>query len=120
MGYYYQRLRDLREDADLKQSEVAQIIQTTANYYGEYESGKRDIPTERMIKLAQFYKVSMDYITGITNDKGGKHQNSEEEQHILNMYNNLTERNKGKAELFIEQLTENQKEQESKAKEKVS
>ena len=61
----YQRLKDLREDENLKQKDVAEIINTTANYYGDYENGKRDIPTSRMIQLAKYYKVSMDYITGL-------------------------------------------------------
>lgn len=110
--YLYQRLRDLREDLDLKQKDIANIINTTANYYGDYENGKRDIPTSRMIMLADFYKVSMDYITSRTNDKGGLHKNSEEEQNILEMYNRLTEKNKGKAEILLSQLLKKQENKE--------
>ena len=68
---YYPRLRDLREDKELTQKEVAAIINTSYQYYQKYESGKRDIPFERIIILAQFYKVSIDYIAGLTNDKRG-------------------------------------------------
>lgn len=104
----YQRLKDLREDENLKQKDIAEIINTTANYYGDYEKGKRDIPTSRMIQLAKYYKVSMDYITGLTNDKGGMHKNNEEETEILKLYNSLDDKRKGKAELFLEQLAKQQ------------
>lgn len=104
----YQRLKDLREDENLKQKDVAEIINTTANYYGDYEKGKRDIPTSRMIQLAKYYKVSMDYITGLTNDKGGMHKNNKEEAELLKLYNSLDEKRKGKAELYIEQLLKQQ------------
>lgn len=68
---YYPRLRDLREDKDLSQETVAKIIDTDQSYYAKYESGKRPIPFERVIKLAKFYGVSLDYIAGLTNNKGG-------------------------------------------------
>ena len=104
----YQRLKDLREDENLKQKDIAEIINTTAKEYGDYEKGKRDIPTSRMIQLAKYYKVSMDYITGLTNDKGGMHKNNEEETEILKLYNSLDDKRKGKAELFLEQLAKQQ------------
>lgn len=115
----YQRLRDLREDENLKQKDIADIINTTANYYGDYEKGKRDIPTSRMIQLAKYYGVSMDYITGLTNDKGGMHRNNEEERTILKLYNSLDQKKKGKAELFLEQLAEQQEEENAKNKERA-
>lgn len=68
---YYQRLRDLREDKDLTQAEVAKVINTTYQYYSKYEAGVRPIPFERVIELAKFYGVSLDYIAGLTNDKRG-------------------------------------------------
>lgn len=104
----YQRLKDLREDMEMNQTQVGKIIKTTGNYYGDYENGKRDIPTRRMIKLAQYYHVSMDYITGLTNDKGGLHKNSKEERYLLSLYNSLSEKRKGKAELYLEQLVRQQ------------
>ncbi len=63
--YYYQRLRDMREDNDLKQEAVAKIIDTTQEQYSRYERGTREIPLHSMIKLAEFYKVSMDYMCGL-------------------------------------------------------
>lgn len=68
---YYQRLRDLREDSDLTQSDVAKILNTSYQYYSKYESGLRPISFERVIELAKFYNVSIDYIAGLTNDKRG-------------------------------------------------
>lgn len=66
---YYPRLRDLREDRDLKQEDIAKIIGTDQSYYAKYENGKRPIPFERIIQLADFYNVSIDYIAGRTNNK---------------------------------------------------
>ena len=66
---YFKRLKDLREDSDLLQKDVAKILGTTQQYYSEYEKGKRTIPTEHVIKLAKFYNTSTDYILGLTNIK---------------------------------------------------
>ncbi len=64
----YRRIRDLREDRDLKQKEVADYLNCSQVCYSHYELGKRDIPTEVLIKLAKFYKTSTDYILGLTDD----------------------------------------------------
>ena len=61
----YQRLKALREDADKTQEEIAKIIGTSQSYYAQYENGKRSIPFERMILLAKYYNVSLDYIAGL-------------------------------------------------------
>ena len=60
----YERLKNLREKAKLSQSEVAKIIGTSQSYYAQYENGKRAIPFERVIALARYYDVSLDYIGG--------------------------------------------------------
>lgn len=70
--HYYQRLRDLREDKDKAQKEVAAILDITPQQYSLYEIGKREIPFHLAIKLAIYYDVSLDYIAGRTNKKGGK------------------------------------------------
>lgn len=62
----YRRIRDLREDQDLKQSDVAQYLNCTQVCYSYYESGKRDIPTNILIKLSNLFEVSVDYILGLT------------------------------------------------------
>lgn len=66
---YYQRLRDLREDSDKKQYEIAEYLKTSQSYYAQYENGKRQIPFDRVIELAKFYNVSIDYIAGLTKNK---------------------------------------------------
>ena len=64
----YRRIRDLREDRDLTQKEMAQILNCSQQAYSNYELGQRDIPTDILIKLSNFYHVSVDYILGITNN----------------------------------------------------
>jgi len=64
----YQRLRDLREDRDLKQREVADYLNCAQRTYSNYELGQRDIPTDVLIRLSNFYNVSVDYILGLTNN----------------------------------------------------
>lgn len=68
----YQRLRDLREDADKIQSEIAEYLEISRQLYQLYESGKRQIPFDKVIQLAKYYDVSIDYIAGLTNDKSKK------------------------------------------------
>ena len=65
----YRRIRDLREDADLFQKDIAKYLQCTQVCYSQYELGKRDIPTDVLIKLADFYKTSTDYLLGRTDIK---------------------------------------------------
>ena len=64
----YQRIRDLREDRDLKQKHLAEILNCSQQVYSNYELGQRDIPTDILIQLADFYGVSVDYILGLTNN----------------------------------------------------
>lgn len=61
---YFKRLRDLREDHDMKQSEVAEYLEIQQTVYSRYERGFQSIPVEHLIKLADLYKVSTDYILG--------------------------------------------------------
>ncbi len=74
MGYwswvmFMNRLRDLREDADLNQTEVAKYLGMSQTGYSKYETGENDIPTQVLIQLAYFYQTSVDYILGITNER---------------------------------------------------
>ena len=62
---FYQRLRDLREDHDKTQAEIAEILQTSQSYYAQYETGKRAFPFDRAIILAEYYNVSLDYLAGL-------------------------------------------------------
>ena len=63
---YLPRLRDLREDKDMKQKEIAGILGIDQRVYSIYETGKRDIPLRHLIALADFYHVSVDYLLGRT------------------------------------------------------
>ena len=63
------RLRDLREDNDLTQTQVAEILKTTQQQYYKYEKGIQEIPTRHLIALAKFYGTTVDYILGLTNEK---------------------------------------------------
>lgn len=65
----YRRIRDLREDSDLKQVALAKYLNCTQVCYSQYELGKRDIPTEVLIKLADYYGISIDYLLGRTDVK---------------------------------------------------
>ena len=69
--HYAQRIRELREDNDKKQIEIANLLETSQSYYSKYERGIRPLPIEHLIKLALFYGVSTDYILGLP--KGLKH-----------------------------------------------
>lgn len=64
---YLRRLKDLREDSDLSQESIAKILKITRSQYSLYETGKRDIPVDLLIVLAQYYRTSIDYIVGLTN-----------------------------------------------------
>ena len=63
------RLKDLREDSDIKQRDIAEYLHIKQNTYSQYENGQRQLPIDVLIKLAQFYRVSTDYILGLTDKK---------------------------------------------------
>ena len=65
----YSRIRDLREDRDLLQKDMAKTLHCTQVCYSNYETGKRDIPTEVLIALAVFHNTSIDYLLGLTNER---------------------------------------------------
>ena len=73
----YPRLRDLREDHDLTQTQVAKLLNMSQTGYSKYETGENDIPTHALLKLAEFYGTSVDYLLGCTDEprsypKGGR------------------------------------------------
>ena len=65
----YKRIRDLREDHDLTQREMGEILSCSQRVYSNYERGDLDIPTQVLIKLADYYHVSVDYLLGRTSKK---------------------------------------------------
>ena len=64
----YKRIRDLREDRDLTQKQMAKALSCSQQVYSNYELGQRDVPTDVLIKLSAFYNVSVDYILGISDN----------------------------------------------------
>lgn len=116
---HYQRIRDLREDKDLTQEALCRLLYMHKTTYTNYEQGKHTVPLDFAVTLADFYNVSIDYIAGRTNyPKGAGASNlSEDEINLLEKFSKLSERSKGKVELFIEQLYEKQEEQKFKLKE---
>jgi len=69
MAKKYDRIRNLREDADLTQAELGKQINVPQRAYAYYESGERMIPPQVLVALAQFHRVSVDYLLGLTNQK---------------------------------------------------
>ena len=63
--YMYQRLKDIREDADKKQEDIARVLNITRQQYQLYESGKREMPMHHFVILAEYYNVSLDYLAGL-------------------------------------------------------
>ena len=101
--YYYSRLRDLREDNDKTQQEIAAHLNISQVQYHRYESGKREIPYHMVIELADLYNVSVDYISGRTDEKSVKRTMSltEDEALIIHRYRALGEKPKG---MLLERL----------------
>lgn len=65
----YRRIRDLREDSDLTQKQMAEVLNCSQQVYSNYELGQRDIPTAILIALAKYHKTTTDYILGLTDKK---------------------------------------------------
>lgn len=65
----YPRLRDLREDCDMSQKELAKLLDMSQTGYSKYETGENDIPTRILLQLAEFYDTSVDYLLGKTDEK---------------------------------------------------
>ena len=67
--HFYQRLRDLREDADKTQTDIATLLGIKRQQYARYENGLQEIPLHHFISLAKYYKVSLDFLAGLSNQK---------------------------------------------------
>ena len=65
---FYKRIKDLREDNDKKQAEIAKLLNTTIQQYSRYERGDRELPMHHFVTLANFYNVSIDYLAGLTDN----------------------------------------------------
>lgn len=62
---FYERLKELRQDKDLTQAEIARMLNTSQSYYSEYELGKRQLPIAHLVTLCKYYGVSADYVLGL-------------------------------------------------------
>ena len=98
----FQRIRDLREDHDLTQAQMAKILNCSQQVYSNYELGQRDIPTEVLIRLSDFYRVSVDYILGISDDPEQPPALDERSREILSCY--LANDEKGRSILYSQNL----------------
>lgn len=63
--YFYQRLKDLREDAEKTQAQIAEVLGTVREQYRKYENGTQELPMHHFITLAKYYNVSLDYLAGL-------------------------------------------------------
>ena len=66
---YWEILRELREDRDLRQAEIAAVLGTTQQVYSRYENGVNELPIRHLITLCRYYRVSADYVLGLTRDR---------------------------------------------------
>ena len=94
---FYQRIRDLREDKDQKQTEIAQYLNIGISTYQRYERGETPITLEVAEQLADFYSVSLDYIAGRSKDKRGMNKTDlpKDEAELVRMYRELSDLRKG-------------------------
>ena len=106
---FYQRLRDLREDADLTQKQAAEIIGVSMNHYGKYERGENDIPFEKAILLAEHYGVSLDYLAGRTNVRDSYVPVPEHHTYILHLFEHLNATNQNRIEERMREMLEQQR-----------
>ena len=104
----YIRIKDLREDCDKTQQELADYLGTSSQHYGKYELGNAEIPFERAIMLAKYYNVSLDYIAGLTNNKRGLSQGSlsEKQQELIEFIGKLSDEEKAKLEKLLKIISE--------------
>ncbi len=79
---FYENLRTIREDRGYTQKQIAEILETTRQYYSDYENGKRDIPIRVYITLSKFYGVSIDYLAGQEEYKENKDNGSKEKADV--------------------------------------
>lgn len=104
---FYQRLKDLKEDADLTQRQVADLIGVSMNHYGKYERGETDIPFEKAIILAEYYDVSLDYLAGRTNIKRVENSNAQLGD-FIRMFSRLNKANRIRIEERMAEMLEKQ------------
>ena len=107
----YQRLRDLREDADLTQKQAADLIGVSTNHYGKYERGETDIPLEKAVILAKYYHVSLDYIAGMISLKSPPNPRKTDADLLqtVALYASLSPKNQSYVDNYIHDLAKHRK-----------
>ena len=105
----YQRIRDLREDADLTQKQVADKLFLHLTQYRRYERGESEVPLNIAINIAKLYNVSLDYIAGLSNDKQGLTKSSlnEEETLLIKKFRSLNDIYRGRVLERVDVLLNN-------------
>ena len=106
----YGRIRDIRTDRGLTQEQVAAILHVSQNTYSQYEIGTTRFPLDAVVKLAEYYNVSLDYLAGRSPLIKNKPL-TDEEKALVESWRQLSERNKGKIEYHIFELLKLQKQQ---------
>lgn len=103
---YYRRIRELREDNDKTQREIAEYLGTPYQYYSVYEKGGSEISFERAIALAKYYNVSLDYIAGLTDVKQNSSVNSvpENQQELIRQLNSLSSKEREQLSGILEAM----------------
>lgn len=103
---YYRRIRELREDNDKTQREIAEYLGTPYQYYSVYEKGGSEISFERAIALAKYYNVSLDYIAGLTDVKQNSSVNSvpENQQKLIRQLNSLSSKEREQLSGLLEAM----------------
>ena len=105
----YRRIRDLREDKDLTQTQMGKILSCSQRVYSNYERGELDIPTEILRKLARYYGVSLEYLTGVSPERKAAADLSADENALLEWYGKLDEADKGLVAAMARNLAGNRK-----------
>ena len=90
VSIYIKRIRDLREDRDITQKEIAEYLKITQQQYSLYEKGTRTLPIDLLIELSKYYKVSTDYILGLSDDSSTNKWNIKNNVNINGGNNNFT------------------------------
>lgn len=111
----FQRLKDLREDKDMTQEQIAKIFYMHPTQYRRYENSEGTAFTDFLIKIADYYNVSLDYIAGRTNNKAGigtiKTELSAEEKKLIEDYRQMSERGKIRIQERAESILEDEAEE---------
>ena len=93
----YERIRNLREDRDMTQKQIADILFMQLTQYRRYESGERELPLDLAISLSRFYNVPIDYIAGVSDKITISEETlTADEKHLIESYRNLPEKEKTK------------------------